>query len=125
MSEIATINSNLLPKLRRLLRALEPVQSELSLVQLMALCQIALEPGLSVNELADRLNCPQQSASRYVAALLGRYQGLNPDAPEDERYKLDPLIVQEISQADPRKRALYITVRGNAVLKTLFSKLDP
>ena len=58
-----------LSQLVALANALRPLQADLSLSQLLALIAIAVEPGLSVNELADRLNIPQQTASRHVAGL--------------------------------------------------------
>jgi DNA-binding MarR family transcriptional regulator len=111
-------------KISRLIKALAPLQANLSLPQLLALCHIRLEPGLSVNELAERLNCPQQTASRYAAALLGRYQGI-PGTPAEisERSKLDPLVVQEISQTDPRKRALFLSAHGEKLLNNVVKYL--
>ena len=113
-----------LSKLRAIVEALEPLQGDLGMPQLLALAQIAMQPGLSVNELAERLGCPQQTASRYVAALLGRYQS-PPDAngTGPGRTKLDPLITQEISQSDPRSRALYVSKQGVALLERMLSKL--
>lgn len=95
--------------------ALMAVQSELSLPQLVALLTIALEPGLSVNDLADRIGLPQQTASRYVAVLLGRYEtpGQSP---------LHPLISQAVSEDDPRKRALFLTAAGQALVRRLLPR---
>jgi DNA-binding MarR family transcriptional regulator len=110
------------PVLDRLIRSLQPFQAELSLPQMLALLRIATEPGLSVNELADRLNCPQQTASRYVAALMGRYQTPSDDS-GNARSKLDPLVTQAINQSDPRSRALFISSQGRVALKKLVSTL--
>jgi DNA-binding MarR family transcriptional regulator len=108
----------------RLSRALEPLQSELGLPQLLALFRIALEPGLSVNDLAERMGCPQQTASRYVAMLLGRYSaGADSDLQNQNQSKLDPLISQEISQADPRRRALFLSAQGRTLLRKMVSQV--
>lgn len=100
--------------LRDMRDALAGVQAELSLPQLVSLLTIAAEPGLSVNDLADRTGLPQQTASRYVAILLGRYEtpGQSP---------LHPLISQAVSEDDPRKRALFLTAAG----EDLVSRLSP
>ena len=102
-------------KLADLRLALAPVQTTLSLPMVVALLTLAIEPGLSVNELAERTGTSQQTASRHVSILMGRYetQILGPDAP--------PLIVQEIHTRDPRKRALFLTEAGWAFVASLLS----
>jgi DNA-binding MarR family transcriptional regulator len=116
-----------LAKLASLANALRPLQAELGLPQLLALLTIAGEPGLSVNELADRLGVPQQTASRHVGALAGRYQGVFESVVSETsgRSKLDPLISQEISQTDPRRRALFISKQGRALLNATAERLGP
>lgn len=121
MPVVAQLDPRSRTKLEKLLKSLEPAQQELSLPQLLALGRIAVEPGLSVNELAERLNCPQQTASRHVAALLGRYQTLPLDSEPQTRSALEALIVQEISQVDPRRRALFISQHGQALLQNMLS----
>jgi DNA-binding MarR family transcriptional regulator len=102
--------------------ALEPVAVEgLSLEVLLALLTIALEPGLSVNELADRLHVPQQTASRYAAVLLGRYQ--EPSTAGGQAAKW-PLVTQEVHADDPRKRAMFLTDRGKEFTETMLSHLS-
>lgn len=78
---------------------------------LLALLTIALRPGLSINELAEALNMPQQSASRYASILLGRA--------EDQLTGLikSPYISQSINDQDPRKRALNLTPAGIEFLR--------
>ena len=92
MAEKATLNGETRNRLIGLAEALRPIQDELGLPQLLALLTIATEPGLSVNELAEHLELPQQTASRYVATLAGRYHGMfGPDATEETaRSKLGP-----------------------------------
>lgn len=102
-------------RLSGLRNALLEVQNALSLAQLVALVTIAMEPGLSVNDLAERLKIPQQSASRYVAALAGRYQSVLAES------SLAPLIVQTINEGDPRKRALFLTPAGRQLMSVISS----
>jgi DNA-binding MarR family transcriptional regulator len=91
----------------------------LSVEVLGALLTIALEPGISVNELAERLNAPQQTASRYASILLGRYQepSLTKQPPKD------PLVTQQVHTNDPRKRAMFLTDHGEEFITHLLSLL--
>lgn len=92
--------------------ALRPWQSAISLAQLLALIAIARTPGLSVNELAERLDQPQQTVSRHVSVLLGRYQTTETALPT-------VFIRQEVNVSDPRSRALFLAPEGEALLKSL------
>lgn len=97
--------------------ALRPWQGTLSLSQALALIAIARHPGLSVNELAERLDQPQQTVSRHVSVLLGRYQTSETVVPR-------VLIRQEVSASDPRSRALFLAPEGQSLLKTLVAEPD-
>lgn len=99
-------------RLASLCAALKKVQDDLSLPQLVALLTVGLEPGLSVNELSERIGAPQQSASRYVSILLGRYTD---SAASDRR----PFIIQGVKQDDPRSRALYLAERGRDIVNDI------
>lgn len=92
--------------------ALATLHDQLSLPQLTCLFAIAAEPGLSVNELAQRTGLPQATASRHVSTLLGRYQEIQHDVPS-------PLIAQQISSANPRRRSLHLTPSGRNLLEVL------
>lgn len=98
--------------LETLRSAITEVGDDLSLSQLVAFLTIAIEPGLSVNELADRIGLPQQSASRHASVLLGRYQSIS----GEPRI---PLILQGISGVDSRKRALFLTEHGELLAKRI------
>jgi DNA-binding MarR family transcriptional regulator len=76
------------------------------------LIAIARRPGPSVNELAEELDQPQQTVSRHVAILLGRYQ-------ISEAAEPISFIRQEVSLTDPRSRALFLPEDGYVVLKAL------
>lgn len=88
---------------------LEWVESDLGLPLSRTLVAVSLQPGLSVNELAERLGVPQQTASRYVAILQGRYEA--PSTPLTVSART-PLLTLEVSQVDPRRRALFVTPEG-------------
>jgi len=104
-------------KLQAFYLALGVVGDELSLPVLRALLAIAIRPGLSVNELADDLGVPQQSASRYASILLGRYE--SPVAKGTQS-----LITQEVNPNEPRKRALYLTATGSRQMLKLNQVLE-
>ncbi len=97
--------------------ALRSYQAQITLPQVLALIEIGLNPGMSVNDLAEKLSVPQQTVSRHVAILLGRYQTLSENGAVSE----DPpvFVRQEISSTDPRKRALFLSEEGLAFLKML------
>jgi DNA-binding MarR family transcriptional regulator len=114
------LSSDQIAKLIAVAAALQHVQTELSLGQVVALIAIVAEPGLSVNELAERLQTPQQTASRHVAALLGRYQ----TEPAENRSRASALIKQEINPEDPRRRALFVSEDGRKLLETMLARLD-
>lgn len=101
----------------RLLSALQPVEQSIGLPLLLTLAAVAREPGLSVNDLAERLAVPQQTASRYVATLQGRY------AMPGRDFGPVALLAVEVSVSDPRKRALALTPAGHARLETVFHAL--
>lgn len=95
--------------------ALRPWQSAINLAQTLALIAIARTPGLSVNELAEKLDQPQQTVSRHVSVLLGRYQ-------TSETIVPTVFIRQEVNASDPRSRALFLEPEGEALLKALVSE---
>jgi DNA-binding MarR family transcriptional regulator len=102
-------------RLDAVLAALRSMASDLSLPLLITLVAIARDPGLSINELADRIQVPQQTASRYVAILQGRYQM----AGGGNTFANEPLLSLEVSVNDPRRRALYLTPQGKARLEDI------
>lgn len=110
-------NTDLELPVARLRGALMILQHSLSLPHLLVLLTIRLRQGLSVNELAECLNIPQQSASRHVALLTGRYQ-TEVSSPFPE-----PLISQRINETDPRKRALYLSDAGESLIERLMDLL--
>jgi DNA-binding MarR family transcriptional regulator len=112
-SSVSHAGKEVAPEIDRLEALLAAVPGDLALPQLRALVAIAAEPGISVNELAQRIDVPQQSASRYVSVLLGRYQ--DPMAGPQTRI----LVEQRISEEDPRRRALFLTLEGTTLLTNI------
>ena len=104
-------------KIRRLNSALRPVRDQLNLAHLASLLTIAAEPGLSVNDLAERVAVPQPSASRFVSVLIGRYQSADGVPPI-------PLIAQEVSTDDPRRRALFLNEHGHEVVQAMLTAFE-
>lgn len=91
---------------------------ELSLPQLTALLTIAMRPGLSVNDLADDNGFTQQTASRYVSVLSGRYQSFDTAEPSEA------LITQSVNESDPRRRALHLTEAGQHLVEAMTREID-
>jgi DNA-binding MarR family transcriptional regulator len=114
---MTSLNSD---QLNAVLAALRSVGSDLSLPLLITLVAIARDPGLSINELADRIQVPQQTASRYVAILQGRYQMAGGAG---NAFAGEPLLSLQVSANDPRRRALYLTPEGSARVADILSKL--
>jgi len=107
-------------RLKALRDALAPIQTSVNLPMLMALLSLAVEPGLSVNELADRTGTSQQTASRHASILMGRYESEFLNAANGK-----PLIAQEIHPVDPRKRALFLTDAGWKLIASFLQNQRP
>ena len=101
--------------IRELEQILAAVPMALGLPHLQAIVAVGASPGLSVNELAARLKVPQQTASRYVAQLMGQYQG------GWDNDSLQPLVEQRVSLSDTRKRALYLTRNGRKAIERVIA----
>lgn len=101
-------------------RALRSIESELSLPLLLTLTAVARHPGISVNELAQQIDVPQQTASRYVSILQGRYQML--DSGENS-FARNPYLSLTVSAVDPRRRAIFLTSRGKGRLAEIIQEL--
>jgi DNA-binding MarR family transcriptional regulator len=94
----------------------------MSIPLLRTLVAVSLNSDLSVTELADMIGIPQQSASRYVAVLQGRYQ-----TPGSTNVFADePLLAHKASATDLRRYELVLTPHGtariNAILNAIYSR---
>jgi DNA-binding MarR family transcriptional regulator len=105
-------------RVEAILRAFHSLDNEMTLPVLMTLFTVMRHPGISINDLAEKIAIPQQTASRYVAILLGRYA-----MPGDNNRHSVSLLSLEVSQEDPRKRALYLTNAGKSKLTTILKQL--
>lgn len=103
-------------QLEAVLKTLRSLQPDLNLSLAVTLLAVAREPGLSVNELAERVAAPQQTVSRYVAILQGRYE-----VPGNESFARNPLVALEVSAQDPRRRAVFLTPHGTKRVTQILS----
>jgi DNA-binding MarR family transcriptional regulator len=112
-------------QLTRFYDCMRKIEPEVSLPLLATLFAIESSPGLSVNDLAKAIDVPQQTASRYVSILQGRYQ---PVGSSENFFGKEPWIEIAISPTDPRRRAIYLTPRGrsriDAILRAVFRGLS-
>ena len=107
-------------QLDAVLAAMRSAGTDLSLPLFTTLVAVARDPGLSINDLAECMQIPQQTASRYVAVLQGRYQ--MPGGGENAAAG-KPLLSLQVSAEAPRRRALFLTAQGRARLADILGKL--
>ena len=105
--------SNRTEQIARVHEALLEVSS-VGLAQLCVLLTVARSPGGSINEAAEANNLTQQTASRYIATLSGRY------AEGDDSVEL---LRQSLGSTDPRRRSVSLTPQGEAMVGSLLDKL--
>ena len=101
---------------------LEITEPDLSIPLLRVLLTVFLKEHISVSELAESINVPQQSASRYVAILQGRYQtsGVNQSS-----FVRAPLLSVKPGTNDLRRYELELTNRGRSRLEDILSRIYP
>ncbi len=92
-----------------LLRELQKIDPEFPLQYAVCLAEIAIEEGLSLTALSARTGMPLSTVSRIVGAL------------SEKRQKGMPfdLVRVAISPAERRRKELYLTDRGRAVIGNL------
>ena len=89
-----------------LLRELQKIDPEFPLQYAVCLAEISLNEGLSLTALADRTGMPLSTVSRIVGALSqNRQRGL--------AYGL---VRTAIAPEERRKKELYLSARGKAVI---------
>ena len=101
-----------------IIRLLSEIDNDLTLPLALTLLHIARSPGISVGELAEIMDVPQQTASRYVGTLLGRYQAPGND---NSDFANKSLIDLGISKEDPRRRTLILTPPGDRRLQSFLA----
>ena len=97
-----------------LLRELQKIDPELPLQYAICLCEIAGDEGLSLTALSQRTGMPLSTVSRIVGALAQNRQRGVP-------YNL---VRVALSAAERRKKELYLTARGRAVISGLHGIID-
>lgn len=106
-------------RLNALNTGLNKAGSDMSIPLLRTLIAVALNDHLSVTELADAINVPQQTASRYVSILQGRYQ----TSDNFSSFAREPLLAHRVSSDDLRRYELILTPRGNARLNSILNEI--
>ena len=107
------------PRLEALDAGLKLAGVEMSIPLLRTLIAVALNQNQSVTELAELIGAPQQTASRYISVLQGRYQ----TADASSVFSREPLIVQKPSASDLRRYELHLTTRGAAKLEAILDRI--
>lgn len=101
---------------------LKLAEPDLSIPLLRTLIAVFLKVDMSINDLAEAIGAPQQSASRYVAILQGRYQ----TSEGATSFTKAPLLMHKPSPNDSRRYELALTVHGqdrlNKILIQIHSK---
>lgn len=93
----------------RLLRELQKIDAEFPLQYAVCLAEIALEEGLSLTDLSVRTGMALSTVSRIIGAL------------SKNRQKGIPfnLVKIKISTNERRRKELYLTPRGRAVVDSI------
>jgi DNA-binding MarR family transcriptional regulator len=91
----------------RLLRELQKIDAEFPLQYAVCLTEISLEEGLSLTELSARTGMALSTVSRIVGALSKNRQKGAP-------YNL---VRVKIAANERRRKELYLTPRGRAVIE--------
>ena len=93
----------------RLLRELQKIDAEFPLQYAVCLTEISQEEGLSLTDLSVRTGMALSTVSRIVGALANNRQKGTP-------YNL---IRIKISATERRRKELYLTPRGRAVIDSI------
>lgn len=97
-----------------LLRELQKIDSEFPLQYAVCLAEISIDEGLSLTILSRKTGMPLSTVSRIVGALSKHRQKGTP-------YDL---VRVKISPHERRKKELYLTARGHAVIKGISSIIE-
>ncbi len=97
-----------------LLRELQKIDPEFPLQYAVCLAEISLDEGLSLTALSGKTGMPLSTVSRIVGALSKHRQKGTPYG----------LIRVTISPEERRKKELYLTTRGRAIIKGISSVIE-
>ncbi len=93
----------------RLQRELQKIDAEFPLQYSVCLAEIALEEGISLTDLAARTGMALSTVSRIIGALSKNRQSGHP-------YNL---IRVKISERERRRKEIFLTPRGRAVINSI------
>ena len=96
------------------LETLRKVDSEFPLQYSICLAQISMQEGMSLTELANKMDLGLSTVSRIVGALSKYRQNGNPYG----------LIELKISPEERRKKAIFLTDKGRDVLAQIYKALE-
>lgn len=97
-----------------LLRALQRLDPEFPLQYAICLAEISFHEGISLTALAEKTGMPLSTVSRIVGAL----------SRDRKKGKTYGLVQVNISPAERRKKELYLTTRGRAVIGDIAATLN-
>jgi DNA-binding MarR family transcriptional regulator len=109
-----TLHPQSLAQLQAILRAIQAIDAEFPIQYAICLVEIARDEGCSVTNLAERTNLALSTVSRIVGAL-SEYRQLG------EPYRF---IEVRISQAERRKKELYLTEHGRKTLTEILVPIE-
>lgn len=98
-----------------LLRELQKIDPEFPLQYAVCLAEISQNEGLSLTDLAGRTNLALSTISRIVGALANNRQKGKPFG----------LVRVVVSETERRRKELYLTARGRAVIEKLAAIATP
>lgn len=95
------------------MKQIQKVDPEFPIQYAMCLAEISMDEGLSLTTLADRAGLALSTVSRIVGAL------------SDYRQRGEPFgfIEVKIAANERRRKEIYMTAKGRAVLKDFISPL--
>ncbi len=97
-----------------LLRELQKIDPEFPLQYAVCLAEIAMDEGLSLTQLSEKTSMPLSTVSRIIGAL------------SKHRQKGPPygLVRVNVSAAERRRKELYLTPRGRAIISSVAALLS-
>lgn len=97
-----------------LLRALQKIDPEFPLQYAVCLAEISAQEGLSLTQLADKTGLALSTVSRIIGALSKHRQKGSPYG----------LVRVAVSETERRRKELYLTPKGKAVMAAIASILN-
>lgn len=92
-----------------LLRVLQKIDNEFPLQYAICLCEVSMNEGISLTQLAEKTGMPLSTVSRIIGAL-SKYR---------QNGQAFNLIEVTISPSERRKKQLRLTVKGRGVINEI------